>query len=793
MLLNYLKVSWRFLSRNKAYTFINISGLGIGFSVALMLLIYVWHQLSYDRFHERGDHIYRMTIEGTMADGQIMSSAVTMGQIAELVMEQIPEVEMAMRARAQSNQEVFVAEKRFAGEVVLFADSVFFQMFSFPLTAGNPKEALNKPFTVVLSEDAAYRFFGTTDVLEEIITINSLDYRISGIMQNMPANSHLQASIIASFTSMIRPGFNWIERDGVSFPTYILVREDSCHEEFTEKTLALADEYTNDLFRPMGFSIVHGVQPLNRIYLHSRFSMAMEETGDIRNVYVFSLLTVFIILIAVFNFVNLMTAQSEKRAREIGLRKVVGAGKPDLIRQFIGESVLISLLAFALALVLNEILIGPFSTMLGEEFNLIYRQQPLAFLGILGFVIIIGIFAGIYPAFYLSHYQPAVVLKGGYQGYGSPNVFRKILAGLQFAISIFLIASLLLVQKQVSFMKHKELGFDREGVITLRNLTPRHHESYNVLVSEIKQHPGVVQVTASQRIPGQTRSVQNAYRRNQDPSTAIMIHENRIQHGYLETFGMRLIQGRDFDPELQTDRDAIIINETAAKKLGLEEPVGEDIFVWSHGGRIIGVVADFNFRSLHHEIDPAAFTMYATYFHYISVRFKPGHMREVMEHTQRVLETADPNYVFDYLFADQLFEQMYRQEERINQMITAAAILAIIISFMGLYALTSFTVARKVKEIGVRKTFGASTSRIVFALMGELARWLLAGAIVALPFSWLVVGNWLRNFAFRIELSQQWHLFVIAVLLAGMVGVLAMVYQSVLAARANPIDSLRAE
>ncbi|MDR4988799.1 MAG: FtsX-like permease family protein [Bacteroidales bacterium] len=793
MLLNYLKVSWRFLTRNKAYAFINITGLGIGFSVALMLLIYVWHQLSYDRFHEHGDRIYRITIEGTMADGQVMSSAVAMGQIAELVMEQIPEIEMAMRARTQSNQEVYVAEKRFAGEVVLFADSVFFQMFSFPLTAGNPKEVLNKPFTVVLSEEVAYRFFGTTDVLDEMITINSLDYRISGIMKNIPANSHLQAGIIASFTSMIRPGFNWIERDGVSFPTYILVREDSCHEEFTEKTLALADEYTNDLFRPMGFSIVHGVQPLSRIYLHSRFSMAMEETGDIRNVYVFSLLTLFIILIAVFNFVNLMTAQSEKRAREIGLRKVIGAGKPDLIRQFIGESVLISLLALALALVLNEILIGPFSSMLGEQFDLIYRQQPLAFLGIVGFVIIIGILAGIYPAFYLSHYQPAVVLKGGYQGHGGPNVFRKILAGLQFAISIFLIASLLLVQKQVSFMKHKELGFEREGVITLRNLTPRHHESYNVLASELKQHPGVVQVTASQSIPGQTRSVQNAYRRHQDPSTAIMIHENRIQPGYLETFGMRLIQGRDFDPEMQTDRDAIIINETAAKKLGLEDPVGEDIFVWRHEGRIIGVVADFNFRSLHHEIDPMAFTMYASSFHYISVRYRPGQIREVMDYAQQVLETADPNYVFDYLFADQLFEQMYRQEERINQMISTAAILAIIISFMGLYALTSFTVAGKVKEIGVRKTFGASTTSIVLALMGELSRWLVAGALIALPLSWLVVGNWLRNFAFRIELSEQWHLFVLAVVLAGMVGMFAMVYQSVLAAKANPIDSLRAE
>ncbi len=793
MIRNYLKVSWRFLSRNKAYSFINVLGLGIGFSVALLLLIYVWHQLSYDRFHEHGERIYRVTIEGTMVDGQTLSSAVTMGQMAEMLMDQVPEVEAAIRFRGQSDQEIYIGDQRFAGEEVFFADSLFFQLFSFPLLSGTPATVLDEAFKVVLSEETALRFFGSLDVVDQTLRINNLDYRVSGIMKDFPANSHLQAGIIASFTSMIRPGFNWVERDGVSFPTYLLMREGSSYDDFEGKILEVADDYTNEIFRPMGFSIEHGLQPLHRIYLHSRFSMAMEETGDIRNVVVFSLLTVFVLLIAVFNFVNLMTAQAEKRAREIGLRKVIGAQKPDLVKQFVGESVLISLLAFVFALVLNEFLLGPFSNMLGEQFQLVYRNQALLFLGMTGIVVFIGVLAGIYPAFYLAHYQPADVLRGTQQGRGRPNAFRKVLAGMQFAISIFLISSLLLVQKQVSYMKHKDLGFDREGVITMRNLSPGIMSTYDALASELRQHPAVMGVTASQRIPGQSRSVQNAYRRGQDPSTAIMIHENRVQYGYLESFGMRLLAGRDFDPELPTDREAILINETAARKLGLDDPIGEEINVWHHRGRIIGVVADFNFRSLHHEIDPAAFTMYSDDFSHISVRFSPGTMHEVMEHARRVFESADPHYVFDYLFVDQIFEQMYRQEERVNQMITAAAILAIIISFMGLYALTTFTVARKVKEIGIRKTFGASSFRIVLQLLGDLSRWLLAGALLALPLSWLVMESWLQNFAFRIELKQQWPVFALAILMAGAVGLLAMVYQSLQAARANPVESLRAE
>ena len=794
MFFSYLKISWRILLRNKAYTTINIVGLGLGFSVSLMLMIFVAHQLSYDRFHDKSEHIYRLTIDGSMADGQRLSAPLTAGLVAELLDDQVPELEYTARIFPRSGQEIHIEEVRFGTESVAWTDPDFFRMFTFPLISGSPESSLKDPFSVVLSVSAAERFFGTTDVIDRTMGISGQDYRITGVMKDMPLNSHLRYDIVASISSRIRPGFNIVQEQGLSFPTYLRFRPGSNPNDFTPKVLELADDHVRAMFGPLGLNLSHGLQPLREVYLHSRFSIAAGgETGDIRNVYVFSFLTFFVLLIAVFNFVNLMTARSEKRAREIGLRKVIGAGKPDLIRQFVGEAVIVSLLAFVFALLLNELLLEPFSQMLGEQFHLLYWKEPLAFAGIIAFVIAVGILAGMYPAFYLSRYQPAAVLKGEYGGSGKPHALRKLLVGLQFAISIFLIACLLLVHQQVSHMKYRELGFDRDHVMTVRSLTRTLHNSYDGVKAELLQHPGVLQVTASQSVPGQDRSVQNAYRKGQDPSSAIMIHENRIQHDYLETFGMQIIRGRDFNPEMRTDTASFVINQKAARELGLDEAVGAEINVLQHPGRVIGVVADYNFRSLHHEVDPLVLTMYSSAFNQISIRFSSHQLTGVMEHVQRVLETADPNYVLDYFFVDELFEEMYNQEERISSLITVAAILAIVISFMGLYALTSFTVAQKVKEIGIRKTFGAPVSGIVAGLMAEMSRWLVFGALVAAPVSWWVVDQWLQNFAFRINLVDQWWVFALAILFAGVIGSMAMLYQTLHAARMNPIDCLRTE
>jgi putative ABC transport system permease protein len=793
MNMNYFRMAWRILNRNKAYSIINIVGLGIGFSVSSLLMIFVLHQLSFDRFHENADRISRLTMEGSMNDGKLISADMTGGMVADFLLQEVPEIEHVSRVYYSGRKEVNIEGIRFTDQPVAWVDSAFFKIFNFPLIYGDSTTAVTDPNTVVISESAAKRYFGKQDALNHTLILHGETYRITGIMKDMPLNSHIQYDLLPSFSTLLKAENNVINRNGLSFKTYVLMREDANPEQFRQKVIELTDTRINELFGPLGLNLKHHLQPLKDIYLHSHFTFSAGGTGDIMNVYIFSFLTFFILLVAVFNFVNLMTAQSEKRAREIGFRKVIGAGKKDLIRQFIGESVLIAFLAFLVALLLNEALIGPFSEMLDEKFSLLYLKSPAILAGIVGFVIVIGILSGIYPALYLSRYQPIVVLKGTQHGAGKGHLLRKVLVSLQFSISIFLIASLLLVHKQVGFMKQKDLGFDREHLVAVKNLTTPISRSYQSLRSELLQNPNIRSVTASQNIPGEDRSIQNCYRKGEDSSAAIMIHENRIQHGYLHTFGMQLIIGRDFNPEMRTDTAAFIINQSAVRKLGLENPVGEDIIVNTHAGKIIGVVADYNFLSLHNEIDPLVLSMYHPNFYKISIRIAPGDIPRTLDYLKNKFQEIDPNYQFEYNFVDELFQHMYQKEERINRLITAAAVLAIIISFMGLFAITSFTVARKVKEIGIRKTLGASVSSIVFKLFGELGRWLLIGNLIAWPAAFYVVNRWQSNFAFQIDLWKHWWVFVLAALMAGVIGSMAMLSQSIAAARANPVDSFRAE
>jgi putative ABC transport system permease protein len=790
---NYLKIAWRILAKNKVHTIINIIGLGVGLSVSVLMMIYVHHQLSFDNFHRNGDRIYRFTIEGVVGDGRTVTGAITSGDVARVVTDDVPELEHTCRIYNWGANEVIINDKRFTDDQVLWVDSSFFQIFTFPLLKGNPVLALKEPATLVLTQKTAIKYFGDTDPVNQTLRLGGNDYLITGVAANPPSNSHLQFDILASFHTLERPDWDVVKQNGLSFPTYVLVKEGVDHVHFTEKAVASADISTNERFNPYGIVISHYLQPLTRIHLHSAFSFDMAKRGDIRNVYVFSFLALGVILIALFNFVNLVTAQSEKRTREIGMRKVMGAFRKDLVIQFIGESVLIVMFAFVLSLMLNELLIGEFSNLLDEKFRLEYWHNPKMLFSIIGFALVTGVLAGFYPAFYLSRFQPVSVLKGATRTPGGTSLLRKVLVIFQFAISIFLIVSVLLLNQQVRYMKYKDLGFDRENVVAVRKLTNTLRTSYPTLKAELMQHPGVVSVTGSQSVPGEDRSLQNSYKKGDDPRAAVMMFENRVQHGYLETFGLRLVDGRDFDPEMRTDTASIIINRAAARKLGLDNPVGEEIYVWQHLGRIIGVVEDYNYLSLHNEIDPLALTMYSDWITRISIRILPGNTQETLAWIQDKFESTDPNYTFDHSFVDESFARMYEKEERVNKLITAAAILAIIISFMGLYALTSFTISKKVKEIGIRKTLGASVENIVGLLFRDLSRWVIFGNIIAWPLAWYVVTRWQENFAFRINIVEYIHLFVIAGLMAAFVGAMATLVQAVSAANANPVDSLRAE
>lgn len=792
MNLNYLKIAWRLLLKHKAHTLINIIGLGVGFSVSVLMMIFVFHQLSFDNFHRKSDRIFRITINGEMTDGKIISAAMTQGDVAMVVTQGLPELEHACRVYPRGGS-VLVGDKRFTGDQIYFVDSTFFHIFDFSLVSGNALQAFNEPMTVVLSQRSAGRYFPGEDPMGKVIRISNMDFLVTGVVKGAPANSHLQFDVLACFQALETRGRAEVQNNGISFPTYLLMRQGSHEASFTGKAIELADKHVNDLFNPHGISVSHGLQPLSRIFLHSGFNYDYSKTGDMRNVYVFGFLAIGVILIAIFNFVNLITAQSEKRSREIGMRKVMGARGRDLFLQFLGESVLVAVFAFVFSLLLNQILIHPFSSVLDESFRLEYWHNPLFFTGILAFVLATGLLSGFYPAMILSRFEPVRVFKGFVKGGSRRALLRKALVIFQFFISVFLVASVLLLHRQVEYMKHKDLGFDRENVITVRNMPASILRTYTSLKAELLQQPGILAVSASQSIPGEERSLQSGYKKGDDPASAVMIHENRIQHGYVETFGLEIIAGRDFDSELRTDSSAIILNEAAVRKLGLEDPIGKEVFVWRHLGKVIGVVRDYNFMSLHNEIDPLALTMYESWFNKISIRVAPGNLPATIELLREKLLAIDPNYNFDYVFVDDLFAGMYRKEERLNKLISAAAILAILISFMGLYALTSFSINNRIKEIGIRKTLGASVGRIIGMLLRDLSGWVVIGNLIAWPLAWYVVSAWKQNFAFQIELIHYWYLFLASGVLAAAVGVMATLVQALTAATTNPVNSLKTE
>ncbi len=790
---NYLKIAWRILLKNRVYTIINIIGLGLGFSVSVLMMIFVYHQLSFDDFHEKSDRIYRITIKGSLADQKELSAAFTSGETAAYVLDEVPETELACRAYNWGVSEVIANDDRYTVDNVLWVDSTFFELFTFQLIHGNPALALTEPFSVVLTHTTAHRYFGDNNPINKTITIRGNDYLVTALMVDPPANSHLQFGMLASFHSLERPDYNIVERSGITFPTYLLKREGVNFDVFDEKVSKVADHYFHERFGKYGMTGNHSLQPLSRVYLYSGFGFDMAKTGDIRNVYIFSFLALAVILIAVFNFINLVTAQSEKRMREIGIRKVMGAFRKDLIFQFIGESVLISILAFILSLMFNELFVNGFSSLLDVQFRLEYWYNPVMLGGIMLMVLFTGIAAGLYPALYLSGFQPIAVLKGLTKTSLATQLIRKVLVIFQFSISVFLITCVLLLSRQVSFMRDKDLGFTRENVVSVRGITQSIRNAYPSLKAELEQNPSVLHVTASQDVAGENMSLQSFRRKSDHPNTAIMIYENRIQHDYLETYGIQIVQGRDFDRSMATDKDALIINESATRILGLTDPVGEDVIIWEHTGKVIGVVADFHFQSLHNEIAPIALTIYDPHITRISIRMNYQNRASTMAQIKELFENADPNYTFEYFFVDDIFTQMYAPEEHLNQLTGAAAMIAIIISFMGLFALTSFSINKKIKEIGIRKTLGASLPQLLQLLFRDLWKWILIGNLIAWPLAAYVVSRWLENFAYRISIADHWYLFLLAGVLTALVGTGAAFSQAWSASRINPVVSLKAE
>jgi putative ABC transport system permease protein len=712
---------------------------------------------------------------------------ITIYEIPLEVKAKIPEVKNATKTTSYYYYEV-----KLNGETKGFyngtlADSSFFNVFSFESYSGDLTKALNEPNSVVLTKKSAEKIFGTADVVGKTIHVFGDDMIVKAVMENVPENTHIKFDLMISILSVDE---KQMINQGNNFHVYIRFNQEAT-EKLKTKTEKSISDYVNEMFKDYKIEYTHSLQPLADIHLRSgKLDHDTAELGSIQYIYIFSILAAFILFIAIFNYVNLFTAKSESRAKEVGIRKVSGASRKSIIKQFIGESVIISFTSFLIAMLLVETFLPHFSNLVSRKIELSYAENyDLVGLFLL-ISLLVGFFSGIYPALFISRFNSVAILKGTFTGKKN-KLLNVLLVVVQFSIAIALISALFVLYNQVHYMKNKDLGFDKEQIVVFSNLSWKIVSNYESLKEELLSSPDVQMVSASQSIPGISRSGMNIRLPEWPLEEAIPVNENRVQDDYVKTMGFELIEGSDFSDKLASDSATFILNEAAARLLNLDDPIGKEIVVWLHKGRIKGIIKDFHYSSLHENIEPLVFSHYSKSFYRISIKLKSGRIPEGLKYAESVFAKFDADYTQNYHFLDDTFDNMYRNEEKSNQLIFLASLLAIIISVLGLLALTSFVVARRTKEIGIRKALGSNVGLILVLLNKDILKWVVISSFIGIPASYFFMKKWLLNFAYRVDLNFGY--FILALFIAVIIAAVTITVQSFKTASKNPTESLRYE
>lgn len=806
MIKNYITIALRNLLRHKTYSIINILGLAIGMASCVLVLCYVQDEWGYDQFHPHAERMYRVVRETRSQDGTVHIAQGTSGPLASALLDEIPEIEAAARIW-QWRSDVEIDQKRFSRNLWL-TDPGTFTLFNFPFIQGNPETVFNQPNAIVLSESTAQAFFNRADPIGETITIKeryfSGDYIVTGILQDAPQKSTLQFHMITATVPKTHAAIVWNTWYGLEsfrpIQTFFLLREGADLNALTDKLATL-------MRQKMGDDIAHyntyHIQPLLRIKLFSHLDYGFGQ--DIaEEMMLFASIAGFILLIACINFMNLATARSIRRAHEVGVRKAVGAHRTQLIRQFLSEATLTALLAIVLGIGLAELALPAFNYL--TQKNLILTSHTYAVLSpyLIGLTLLVGLLAGSYPAFFLSHFQPVHVLKGHAQTSKGGARFRKMLVVFQFGISIFLIVGTLVIYRQTEFMQTKETGFNKEHLIILPifqrdmstkpNAEDRLSHKHNWVKDTFLQHPNVLKATAYRydvgRYAGRLRRVQ--------PEGAVTteweIPMNEVDEDFFDTFEIPLVAGRPFSADIPTDQsDAFIVNEAAVKAFGWANPIGKH-FDWpaeNRAGTIIGVMQDFHTAPMREKIEPMVFIFRKILLYNLGLRVRNENLPETLAFLEKTWKQFLPDYEFTYAFMDDTLYQQYENERRLSHTTLTFAILAIFIATLGLFGLASFTTEQRTREIGLRKVLGASIGGIVQLLSRDFLKWVLIANVLAWPITFWVMNNWLHNFPYRIQLNLS--TLILGSLFALGIAILAVCTQAFKAARTNPVDALRYE
>ncbi|MDN3688530.1 ABC transporter permease [Cyclobacterium jeungdonense] len=808
MLKNYFKIAYRSLLRHKIFSTINILGLSIGIASCLICLLFVKNEWSYDRFHKKSDRIFRVVFQGNI-QGEVLKEAHVMPPVAEALLADYPEVLAATRIRLMGSPTITVDEDQFRNHHAAFVDANFFEVFTFPLLKGNPEKALIEPNSLVLSQSVAETYFGGQDPLGKVIWMNDgkEGFTITGVMADMPQQSHFRFDMLASmstFPEASNPSFMVSE-----FYTYLVLPEQYDYRKLEAKMPQVTQKYIGpqlqtgmgislEAFQAAGNKIGLYLQPLTDIHLHSDLMGELGSGGDIRYVYIFIAIAVFMLLIACINFINLSTASGSRRAREVGVRKVLGAAQRQLRGQFLAESILLSGLALLLALALLQLTL-PFFNDFSEvqlSFSLSENGWLLPFLLLFG--LSIGVLAGAYPAFFLSSFSTVSVLKSaptGHPGKGKVSL-RSGLVVFQFCISIILIMGSMVVYRQLGYIQNKDLGYEKEQVLILPDVGQLGNNA-EAFRQQLLQDERVVHVSISGYLPSGPSYNNNYFVfPEDDPSLQIKTLRYDVDEEYVPTLGLELITGRNFSIEYGSDDAAMLINETAAIALGWEnDALGKHLSHSNNEGertsyRIIGVVKDFHFRSMHERIAPLVMTLGSGNGAVIA-KINTDQVTELLESIKDKWTSMAGNEPFTYSFLDDRFYQTYATERKMGKVVTIFSGLTVFIASMGLFGLATFTTKQRTKEIGIRKVLGAEIAGIVLMLSGDFLKLVGIAAICAFPISAWVMGAWLEGFAYRIAIGPWTYLG--AGMIAAIVAFLTTGYLALQAARTNPVTNLRNE
>ncbi len=805
MFKNYLKISIRSLLRYKVYSLINLLGLAIGIACCLLILLYVQYELSFDRYHENADRIYR-TVGDSKVDGVGEEPSSAPFPVGPTLKADFPDaVEASARFFNFQTQTLSIEyeDKRFNEKYFFMVDSTVFDIFTIPFIIGNPQTALDGPNSVVISESIAKKYFGNANPMGKILKFEGqVDLKVTGVIRNTPSNSHFRYDLLASLSTLKVMWGGSLPQNWYWNPcwTYVLLNKNVQPQTLEARFPDFIQKYYSDQIKDKTKLFL---QPLIDIHLHSHLDFEIEPNSDISYVYIFSIIAVFILLIACINFMNLATARSANRSREVGMRKVLGAYRFQLIKQFLGESVLLSFIALLLAIIMVEAVLPTFNNLSGRELVINYFENGVLLIGLFVIAITVGIIAGMYPALFVSAFQPVKVLKGSLQSGAKSSTVRKMRVVSQFALSIILIIATGISHQQLNYLRNEKLGFEKEQVLLMPIFRTPVTTQYEAFSNRIVQHPNVASATGIYKIVGSKFDTDSYFPEGIPSGEPIQFPFQMVQHDFIETFNMELIAGRDFSRDMPTDRsDAVIINEATARHMGwsTEEAVGKKFAntgpLANDKVRVIGVVKDFNFASLHHTIQPfvvdLADTNIAQFFtRYVAVKLLPGNLRETLDFLQETWAEFAPSRNFDYFFLDENLNALYKAEENLGRIFTTFSVLAIFVACLGLFALASFTAEQRTKEIGIRKTLGATVSNITLLLSKEFAILVILANLIAWPVAYFAMNRWLQDFAFHTTINL-W-IFLIAGISALLIAILTVSYQSIKAALTNPVDALKYE